>query len=218
MEEGDDVHLDGEWLHSPTQKKKHPASVTDLGRTQSEKKQKTAGDTMPAVSNVPPSSSKAMNTVAQMVEQTSKKRKPGAHDASAAPPAAPLPQQAGLAFFWGRKFGDVRPVPFTCDAEGCTVASRDFMTQKALSAHKREKHGGSLTSEENLAAMRLLLENVLRLAVVAHPMVAEVPVFMVQDVTAVSAAGEGIIASIKKKKQRVPRSDIRIHYRRRFLR
>jgi hypothetical protein len=39
-----------------------------------------------------------MNTVAQMVEQTSKKRKPGAHDASAAPPAA---QQAGLAFFLG---------------------------------------------------------------------------------------------------------------------
>jgi hypothetical protein len=38
MEEGDDVHLDGEWLHSPTQKKNHPASVTDLGRTQSEKK------------------------------------------------------------------------------------------------------------------------------------------------------------------------------------
>jgi hypothetical protein len=76
-----------------------------------------------------------------------------------------------------------------------------------------------LTSEENLAAMRLLLENVLRLAVVAHPMVAEVPVVMVQDVTAVNAAGEGIIASIKKKKkQRVPRSDIRIHYRRRFLR
>jgi hypothetical protein len=53
MEEGDDVHLDGEWLHSPTQKKKHPASVMDLGRTQSEKKQKTAGDALPAVSNVP---------------------------------------------------------------------------------------------------------------------------------------------------------------------
>ena len=45
--EDDEIPLDGELLHSPSQKKKHLASVMDLGLEQSEKKQKIAGDILP---------------------------------------------------------------------------------------------------------------------------------------------------------------------------